>query len=319
MKAGELAVLVGGELAGPDRIFVGVAPVEFANEQQAAYQQSPGGPAGHAGVLLSRVAVAGRTCVVVPDPKRAFVRLLEHLFPETHAPGIHPGAWVDPSATLGAGVVVHPGAWGGAGCAVGAGTILFPGVVVYPGTVIGARCRIHAGAVLGADGFSYHPSAGGPLKVPQVGRLVLGDDVEVGANSTIDRAFLGETRLDGGVKLDNLVHVGHNSRIGAGTVVAAQSGVSGSCEIGSGCQIGGQVGIADHATVGAGARLGARSAVHGRLAGGASYLGVPAAPVATARRAMLLVRRLPEMWHMLHHLRRVVRELEAARGAHVPE
>lgn len=309
MTADELAALVGGERFGPARAFSGVAPLDRAGPDEAAYVERALPEGCAAGVILARAPVPGRTGVAVSDPKRAFIALLNHLFPERHAPGVHPGAVVDPSAQLGEGVVVYPGCWIGAGCVIGDQTVVFPNVTIYPGTVVGRRCRIHAGAVLGADGFSYHPTATGPLKVPQVGRLVIGDDVEIGANATVDRAFLGETRLGAMVKLDNLVHIAHNCTVGPGTVAAAQVGVAGSSAIGAGCQLGGQAGVADHATLEDGVLLGARAAAKGRLKGGQAYLGVPAAPIREARRAMVVARKLPELWQGLQKLERTVRRL----------
>lgn len=306
MNADQLARLVGGELLGPNRSFVGVAPLWDAGPTHVAYAERP--TPNRAGVLIAREPpdTPEQTVVRVDDPKRAFIILLNHLFPQTHPIGVHPGAFVDPSARLGARVCVYPGAWIGAECEIGDDTVVFPNVVVYPRTRIGRRCRIHAGAVLGADGFSYHPTEQGLRKVPHLGRLIIEDDVEIGANTTVDRAFLGETRLGASVKLDNLVHVGHNTTVGASTVIAAQSGISGSCRIGAGCQIGGQVGVADHATVGDGAKLGARAGAHGRLAGGQTYLGVPAIPVRIARRTMATMRHLPEMWRRLQRLQQAV-------------
>ena len=221
-----------------------------------------------------------------------------------HVATIHPGAWVDPSAELGAGAVVHAGAWVGASCQIGAGTVIYPTAVLYPGTVVGRDCRIHAGAVLGADGFGFHPGPSGPLKVPQVGRVVLGDGVEVGANSCVDRAFLGETRLGAATKLDNLVQIGHNCQVGRGVVMAGQAGLSGSVTVGDGVQVGGQVGIADHAQVGAGALLAAQSGIHGTVAAGQAVFGSPAMPLRQARRVFALLRRLPEIYADLDDLRR---------------
>ena len=310
MTSQELALLVDGDRFGPERSFSTVAPLDVAGPDHVAYAESDAVDGScTAGVLIVSAPIDGRSGVVVSDPKRAFITLLEHLFPERHAAGIHPGAFVDPSAVLGEGVAIYPGAWVGAGCQIGDDTIVFANVSVYPGTVIGQRCRIHAGAVLGADGFSYHPTATGPLKVPQVGRLVIGDDVEIGANTTVDRAFLGETRLGNAVKLDNLVHIGHNCTVGPSTVAAAQVGVAGSSRVGAACLLGGQVGIADHSEIGDRAQIGARSAVHGKLAGDKAYLGVPAAPIRQARRAMMVARKLPEIWHTLRRLDRGVRQL----------
>lgn len=314
MTATGLAALVGGVANGPEGRFDTVAPLKLAGPSHAAYAEGrlPEGCA--AGVLLVRAPIPGRSCVVVVDPKSAFITLLNHLFPQTHTPGVHPGASVDATAILAEGVVVYPGVFVGAHCQIGEGTILFPNAVIYPDTTIGQRCRIHAGAVIGADGFSYHPTPTGIVKVPQVGRVVIGDDVEIGPGSTVDRAFMGETRLGNGVKLDNLVHVGHNSQLGDGVIAAAQTGISGSCLIGAYTQLGGQVGIADHTEIGPGAQLGARSAAHGRLAGGQTYLGVPAAPIKLTRRMMAVSRRLPEMWRTLQRLRRTIDQLTQEKG-----
>lgn len=309
MDAAQLAELVGGAVAGPARCFQAAAPLEVAGPDHVAYAEGTVPEGCQAGVLLVQAPVPDRCCVVVSDPKAAFIVLLSHLFPELHRLGVHPGAHVDPTARLGEGVAIYPGAFVGADCEIGAGTIIFPNAVIYPRTIIGRQCRIHAGAVIGADGFSYHPTADGIRKVPQVGRVVIGDEVEIGAGATIDRAFLTETRLGDGVKLDNLVHVGHNSQLGRGVIAAAQTGISGSCTIGDFALLGGQVGIADHAEIGAGAQLGARAAAHGRLAGGQTYLGVPAAPIRLTRRVMAISRRLPEMWRMLQQLRRTVDRL----------
>ena len=306
MDAAALAGLVGGTHQGPDGRFTAVAPLASAGPDHAAYAERRVPEGCEAGVLLVKQALPGRCCVVVDDPKAAFITLLGHLFPETHQPGIHPGAHVDPTAQVADSAVIYPGVFIGARAAVGPQTILFPNAVIYPDTTIGAGCRIHAGVVIGADGFSYHPTPTGILKVPQVGRAVVGDGVEIGANTTVDRAFLGETRLGDGVKLDNLVHVGHNSELGRGVIAAAQTGISGSCTIGDFTLLGGQVGIADHTEIGPGAQLGARSAAHGRLAGGQTYLGVPAAPIALTRRMMAVSRRLPEMWRTLQRLRRMM-------------
>lgn len=284
--ASALASLVGGALAGPDRVVSGVAPLDAAGPTDLAYHDR--GPlVSEAGVLFTRVAVAGRTCLVVADPLAALVLLLDQLCPERPWDG---PSDIAPSAVLHAGVVIA------AGCVVGADTVLYPNVVLYPGTRIGARCRVHAGTILGADGFRYHPTARGPLKVPHVAGLRIGDDVEIGAHCTIDRGFLDDTLVGDGCKLDDQVHVGHNCRLGRFVVVAAQTGVSGSCVIGDGALIGGQVGIADHTTVGAGARIGAQSGLHGTIPAGETWLGTPALPVATMRRVYALTRDLPAMW-----------------------
>ena len=330
--AARVAELVAGRLVLPDGeaplvegpLVEGVAELPHAGPADLAYAEGrlPGSCA--AGLLLVAEARAGRACVVVADPKLAMIAVLEAAFPEEAlawtdsdavSPGrarglvhptarVHPDATVHPSARLAAGVRVHAGARVGAEVEVGEDSVIFENAVLYPRTLLGRRCRIHAGAVLGADGFSYHPTPAGPRKVPQVGRVRLGDEVEVGAGTCIDRAFLGETVVGSRSKLDNLVQIGHNSRLGRGVVVAGQAGLSGSVTVGDGVLLGGQVGVADHAWVGAGARVAARSGLHGRVAPGARLFGAPAMPLRVARRVVALLPRLPELWRRVRDLER---------------
>jgi len=322
VTAAELAVLVGGRLVGPDRSFSGVGPLQGATATELAFAEGAV-PAGcQAGVLLVRQAVEGRSCVVVAAPKAAFITVLGRLFPEEEGllrqprgagagegatwveAVVHAGATVDGTARLGVGAVVHAGAFVGAHCQIGAGTVLYPNVVLYPGTVVGARCRIHAGAVLGADGFSYEPGPRGPVKVPQVGRVVVGDDVEIGPNSVVDRAFLDQTRLGDGAKLDALVMVAHNCQVGRGAVLAAQVGLAGSVRVGEGAMVGGQAGVADHRSIGDGAMVAAQSGVGRDVPPGEVVLGSPAIPMRMARRVNAVLHRLPALLERLRALER---------------
>lgn len=240
--------------------------------------------------------------LLAQQPKLAFARAAKLLQPETTSHGIHPSAVVDLSAQLAAGVVVGPlavieanvtigpgtridaGAVVGQGSTIGADCHLYPRVVLYPGTTLGTRVTVHAGAILGSDGFGYVRDSitGAYTQFPQQGSLVLEDDVEIGANSTVDRGALEETRLARGVKVDNLVHIGHNVSVGADVVIAAQTGISGSSLIGAGAIVAGQVGIADHVTIGPGAILGAQCGVpsNKRIEGpGTLFWGTPARPI----------------------------------------
>jgi len=245
------------------------------------------------------------------DPKRAMIALLNHLFPPTQDAGIHPTAVIDATASVSPEASIGPYVVIGANCRVGAGSVLHPHVVLYAGTILGEHVIVHAGTVLGADGFSYHPGPEGLLKVPQVGRVEVGDCVEIGANSCIDRAFLEATRIDRGAKIDNLVQIGHNSHVGAHAVLAAQTGLSGSVNVGSGALLGGQVGVADHVSVGAGAQVGAKSGVSRNLEAATTYLGkVPAQRAEAFRRVVGAMRKLPELWTRLRRLESRVEELE---------
>lgn len=246
---------------------------------------------------------ARKPVLVTSSPRLAFARAGKLLNPSNQpTAGIHPSAVVSESAELGEGVAIAAGAvleegvrlgertWVGAGCNIGRGVVvgadcqIYPHVVIYPNTRIGSRVIVHAGAVLGSDGFGYvrDPGSGGHEKFPQLGKLEIEDDVEIGANSTIDRGALETTRIGRGTKIDNLVHIGHNCQIGEHVIIAAQAGFSGSIEIGDNVVIGGQVGIGEHARVEPGVLLGGQSGVLPKkvLRGkGVAFWGTPATPL----------------------------------------
>lgn len=253
----------------------------------------------------------GRDLLLVDDPPRALARLLELFHPRRRPePGIHPTAVVDAEARvdaeahvgpyavvgagsrLAAGVVVEAHAVVGGDCRLGQGCHLHPHAVLYPGTELGARCIVHSGAVLGADGFGYASSREGHLKVPQVGRVVLGDDVEVGANSAVDRATLGTTRIGSGTKIDNLVQVGHNVEVGRRGLLCGQAGIAGSARLGDGVVLAGQAGVVGHLDLGDGVQVAAKSAVMGDVEAGGKVAGIPAEPLAAWRRQVVRLSRL---------------------------
>lgn len=230
-------------------------------------------------------------------PEAAFARFLANAFSEPPRPGgvhanalVHPAARigsdvyvgpfavVEEDASIGAGTVVSAGCFVGRGASVGAGCTLYPHVTLYPGVAIGNHCIIHAGAVIGADGFGYTQCEAGVLKVPQVGAVVIEDDVEIGANAAIDRGTVSDTRIGRGVKIDNLVQIAHNCEVGAGTMISGQAGLAGSTRVGKDVLIGGQVGIAGHVTIGDGARIAAQSGVDTNVKAGESVAGYPARP-----------------------------------------
>lgn len=264
-------------------------------------------------------------------PARAFDRIVELFCPPRPGlpPGIHPTAVVDPEARLAEGVsvgplavvgagaelaegvVVHPHAVVGPRARVGAGTVLFPGVVLYDGVEVGARCIVHACTVIGADGYGFDPGPEGWKKVPQLGTVVVEDDVELGAGCTIDRGRFGPTVIGRGTKLDDQVHVAHNVEIGEHTMAAAQVGVAGSARIGSWVLLGGQVGVPGHVSIGDGARLAAKTGVFGDVAPGAELLGYPGIERGEALRQQVHLRRMPKMVERLVALERRIRALEA--------
>jgi UDP-3-O-[3-hydroxymyristoyl] glucosamine N-acyltransferase len=262
---------------------------------------------GAGAVIAGEFAAAssGKPLLISRHPKLAFARAARFLHDENrerHGAGIHPTAAVRPSARLASGVVVEEhgvvgedaeigeGTRIGAGCSIGRGVRIgreceiYPHVTIYPGTTLGDRVIAHAGAVLGSDGFGYVRDARSNRyeKFPQVGRLVIEDDVEIGANTTIDRGALDETRIGRGTKIDNLVHIGHNCRLGQNVVIAAQTGLSGSIVIENDVVLGGQVGIGEHARIEEGVMLGGQGGVlpNKVLRGkGVAFWGTPAQPV----------------------------------------
>lgn len=212
-------------------------------------------------------------------------------------------AYIGKGVKLGKGVKIYPQAYIGDGVELGEDTIIYPGVRIYHGCKIGARCVIHAGAVIGADGFGFAPDAEGHYhKIPQLGIVVIQDDVEIGANTTIDRATMGSTVVERGVKLDNLIQLAHNTTVGSDTVIAAQTGVAGSAKIGSKCMIGGQVGFAGHITVGDGVHIGAQSGVPNNVESGCQIMGYPAIPARDFLRQSALLRRLPEIYNAVRNI-----------------
>jgi UDP-3-O-[3-hydroxymyristoyl] glucosamine N-acyltransferase len=316
MTSEEIAELVGGRHFGdPVEVFA-VNSLDLAGPEELAYAEKS--VSGQAACVICTEPVQGRTCVVVGDPKAAFIKVMETAFQETHFEGIHPTAIIEGSlgarvavgayAVIGtetrveADAVIYPGVVIGRHCTIGARSVLFPRVVLYDKVHMGEDCRIHAGAVIGADGFSYHPTDFGPLKVPHVGSVHIGDGVEIGANSCVDRAFLNSTRIGNNTKIDNLVQVGHNVEIGEMNLLCGQVGVAGSARTGDRVTLAGQVGVIDHVEIGDDSQVGVGSLVMKSLKGNGAYLGTPAVDARIGRRALVLWPRLPEIWKRLNAL-----------------
>lgn len=211
-------------------------------------------------------------------------------------------AYIGEGAKLGKGVKIFPQAYVGRNVTIGDGTILYPGVKIYDGCKIGARCIIHSGAVIGADGFGFAPTADGYHKIPQIGIVEIDDDVEIGANTTVDRATMGATRVGRGTKLDNLIQVAHNVEIGQSTVIAAQTGVAGSTKIGDWCMIGGQVGFAGHIHVGDKVQIGAQSGIPNNVADESQLMGYPAVPAREFMKQSAYIKRLGQLFKRVDEL-----------------
>jgi len=255
----------------------------------------------------------GPVLIESPAPRRSFFRIAELFAPGHGISGVHPSAAIDPGAILGQDVAVGPNAVIAAGVqvgdrsAIGAGCYLGPGVtlgtdcLIEPNATIqrdcqlGNRCIVHSGAVVGGDGFGFSWDGSGHRKVPQLGRVVIEDDVDIGCNSCVDRATLGETRIRRGTKIDNLVQVAHNTDIGAHVILVSQAGVAGSSTVGTGAVIAGQVAISDHVNVGAGARVGGQSGVTKDVPPGATIFGTPARPMKDTMRELAALSQLPAL------------------------
>lgn len=325
---GELARVAGARLVGGNETLAidDVAPLESAGGghltflDNVKYLGAARGTGAAACLIRAEQAAtlpAGVARLLIEDPYRGYARVAARFYPGDASPdpawapstGVAPEATLDPSATIGAACRVDPGAVVGAGvelgprCRIGANAVLGRGVVLGPDCVIGAgatlshcvlgaRVVVHAGARIGQDGFGFALGPEGHLKVPQIGRVVIDDDVEIGSNSTIDRGSGPDTLIGRGCKIDNLVMIAHNVQLGAGCVVVAQAGVSGSTRIGAGSVLAAQVGVVGHLTIGPGVRLAARTAVTRDLAAHGTYGGVPAVPIGEWRRQVAAVRRL---------------------------
>jgi UDP-3-O-[3-hydroxymyristoyl] glucosamine N-acyltransferase len=336
---GEIAALVGGHAVGdPETRIDRIEPPEEAGEGAVAVLADRKAVAAIDACRASALVVPagteapGRNLVCVAEPRRAFLALLEFFAPdERRGPGVDPRAHVDPTAIVGEGswvgpgaaveagarlgarVQVHPLACVGSGVRVGDDTVLFPGVVLYAGVTVGRRARIHAGSVIGSDGFGYERDARGvQQKVPQIGTVEIADDVEVGANSCVDRATIGATRIGAGTKIDNLVQVGHNTQVGEHCCLIGQVGLSGSVKVGRFSVLAGQVGVADHVTIAEGTVVGAQAGVPNDIGPGV-WLGSPAILAKDARRAYPAIARLPELLRRLRELEAKVAALEGRR------
>lgn len=217
-------------------------------------------------------------------------------------------AYIGKNVKLGKGVKIYPHVYVGDACVIGEGTILYSGAKIYHSCKIGNSCIIHSGAVIGADGFGFAPVNGSFEKIPQTGNVEIEDDVEIGANTTIDRAMMGSTRICSGTKLDNLIQIAHNCSVGSNTVMAAQVGVAGSAKIGANCMLGGQVGVVGHITLGDGTQVGAQSGVSKGTMAGARIMGSPAVDMGEHARTLVYQKKLGSLFDRVKTLEKELKK-----------
>jgi UDP-3-O-[3-hydroxymyristoyl] glucosamine N-acyltransferase len=335
MNIKEFAELVNGEIIGdPQRTITGVSGVREAKEGDITFISSPQYIRYLAGTKASCVIVKDPVPdltipqVKVPNPHFAFAKALEYFYPKS-APvagvsksafvaasasvgdnvSIYPFAYIADHAAVGNGSVIMPGAFIGEHTKVGRECLIFPNVTIREGIMIGDRVIIHAGTVIGSDGFGYVFENGEHYKIPQVGGVIIEDDVEIGSNVSVDRATIGNTIIRKGTKIDNLVQIAHNVTIGQKALIISQVGIAGSSDIGDFVVLGGQAGIADHTTIAAGTMLAAQAGTKGNLEKGI-YAGSPAIPHAAWLRAQALFGRLPELNRKIRELEEKIMRLE---------
>lgn len=346
IRLGKLAEALGAVLEGdPERLVSRVAPLETAGPDDVAFvsdaRHQAAARGSRAGAFLAPMDATDLPGAVLrtPTPRLAFIDVLA-LFhpPDPLVPGLDPSAVVsgearvDPTASVGALAVVeagavvgartrvHPLVYVGPGAQIGEDCMLYPHVTVRDGVRLGNRVIVHPGAVLGADGFGYQLDGAGHRKVPQVGGVIVEDDVEIGANSTIDRSTLGDTVVRRGAKIDNLVMIAHNVEIGEHTILAAQVGIAGSSRVGRGVVLTGQVGVADHVTIGDGAVALAQTGIAFDVPAGEKVMGYPARATSLGWRIVAAEKQLPEIVRRVRQLERRLAELESrlAEGGPAP-
>jgi UDP-3-O-[3-hydroxymyristoyl] glucosamine N-acyltransferase len=330
--AAQLAKELDGEVLGDGSIaLTGFAPAIAAKAGDLTFAENETFFAKAEQSAASAILIDGpfkssaKVLIRVPNARIAFAKVLPYFFPDKlPAAGIHPSsvisasAAVDPTAhvgphchigenvEIGARVVLRGGNHIGDNCAIGADSHLFPNVILYPLSQIGQRVRIHAGAVIGADGFGYVFDSGIHRKVPQVGRVIIHDDVEIGANAAIDRGALGPTVIGRGTKIDNLVQIAHNVVIGEHCLLVGQVGIAGSTKVGNYTTLAGQVGLAGHLKIGNKVIVAAQSGVMHHIPDGAKWFGTPAQPDRQAKRQMIALEQLPELLRRVRQLEKMI-------------
>jgi UDP-3-O-[3-hydroxymyristoyl] glucosamine N-acyltransferase len=339
--AAQIATKLQGEIVGDGSVqLTGLAPADRARTGELTFAENPAYFASAEQSQAAAILVAGpfvsssKVLIRVPNVRVALARVLPVFFPSVELPcGIHPSAviaisarinptaHIGPSCVLGARVrlgarsVLMGGNDLRADCQLGDDVCLFPNVVLYRQTQLGSRVTIHAGTVIGSDGFGYVLDEGRHRKVLQLGNVVIHDDVEIGANSAIDRGTLGFTVIGAGTKIDNLVHVAHNVVVGRHCLILGQVGFAGSTTLGDYVVVASQSGIADHLKIGSQAMVGAKSGVMRDIPDGGRVLGIPAAPDRQAKRQMIAIQQLPDLLHRMRDLEKQLQELTLRRAA----
>lgn len=336
----ELARLLNVRFIGDGSIrLTGVAGIEEAREGDLTFVANPRYRSklkrtqASAAIVPPDVSQAGLGLLISPTPYLTFARALELFHPrEPEVPGVSEHAWVDPSARLGDSVTVCPFVFVGKESVVGARTVLHPFVCIGAQVRIGEDCRLHAhvsvrdrcvlgdrvilhdGVVIGADGFGFARDGARHVKIPQVGIVRIEDDVEIGAHTCVDRATMGETWIGRGTKIDNLVQIAHNVRVGEDVLLVSQVGISGSTVIGDRAALGGQVGVVGHVRIGKDVQIGAKSGVHGSIPDGEIVSGIPTMPYGQFLKTMAAFKRLPQLRERVLRMEKELAALRAHRG-----
>jgi len=338
----KIAELIKGQIEGnPDLLIENISKIEEAKEGDISFLANPKYTpyiytTGASAVIVSNDFVAEKpvktTLIKVEDAYQAFSKLLRFIDGKDNRKGIETPSFIHSTSKIGKdvyigafvyigenviieeGTKIYPGTYIGDNTKIGKNTKIFSNVSIYHDTVIGNEVTIHAGAVIGADGFGFAPGKSHYKKVPQIGNVIIEDYVEIGANTSIDRATLGSTIIGKGVKLDNFIQVAHNVEIGENTVIAAHTGISGSCKIGKNCMIGGQVGIAGHLKIGDNVKVGAQSGISKDIKDGEIVIGSPALPYRNFKKSSILFKNLSDLHDRITQLEKKLKEKSDQNG-----
>jgi UDP-3-O-[3-hydroxymyristoyl] glucosamine N-acyltransferase len=341
LTASQIAEKLQGEVVGDgSTVLTGLAPADGAKVGDLTFAEKDtylaAAEGSHASAILvpKEFTSSKKVLIRVSNPRVAMAKLLPLFFPpDQYTPGIHPSATIDPSAQIdptchigpnciigarvkiGARGVLMGGNHIGRDCQIGEDVCLYPNVVIYPKSQLGKRVSIHAGSVIGSDGYGYVFDTSFHRKMPQIGNIIIGDDVEIGANAALDRGALGSTVIGKGTKIDNLVHMAHNVTLGQHCLIMGQVGFAGSTRLGDYCVIASQSGIAGHLTLGNQATVGAKSGVMRDIPDKGTVLGYPALPDKQTKRQIIALQQLPELIRRVRDLEKEVADLKAGTSA----